>query len=395
MRLHGFRIFHASARSPYVPRQALGLDISGNTGDNHARAAWALPESGKYYWEVTATTVTAASYQGFGIAHSTYNINTSGLATDGSKMYVANGKKYHDPDDASWGDTFDDGDVISIAVDMDAGKIWAAKNGTWQASGNPATGANPMYDNFLAYSTNKQWHPSFHSFQNGAAASFNFGQRAFSHTVPTGYGPLSVATIPEPTIKNGREHFNSILYTANATTDRALTGVGFSPNLFWAARRNAAGAGAMIFDTVRGATKELYSPYTSAAGTEAESLKSFDADGVTLGNTWPNATNSDTWVAWTWKESVSAGFDIITYEGDGVAGRTVAHNLGVAPNFIVVKDRDASRSWAVGTDSSWDKNLRWEDANGLRTTDKNSTQWYETAPTSSVFYVGDRDAGDY
>ena len=57
---------------------------------------------------------------------------------------------------------------------MDAGKIWAAKNGTWQESGNPATGANPMYDNFLDYSVNQQWHPAFFSFQNGALASFNF-----------------------------------------------------------------------------------------------------------------------------------------------------------------------------------------------------------------------------
>jgi len=153
----------------------------------------------------------------------------------------------------------------------------------------------------------------------------------------------------------------------------------------------------MLFDTVRGATKELYAPYLNGEDAVAESVKSFDSDGYTLGNNWPNApgTGSDSWVNWNWKESVSAGFDIITYEGNGVAGRTVAHNLGVAPNWIVVKDRDASRSWAVGTDSSWDKNLRWEDANGLRTTDKNSTQWYETAPTSSVFYVGDGDAGDY
>ena len=65
----------------------------------------------------------------------------------------------------------------------------------------------------------------------------------------------------------------------------------------------------MLFDTVRGATKELYAAYTSAEATEAESLKSFDADGVTLGNTWPNATNNDTWVAWNWKESASAAIE--------------------------------------------------------------------------------------
>ena len=364
-----------------------GLDISGNTGDNHARAAWALPESGKYYWEVTATTVTAASYQGFGIAHSTYNINTSGLATDGSKMYVANGKKYHDPDDASWGDTFDDGDVISIAVDMDAGKIWAAKNGTWQASGNPATGANPMYDNFLAYSTDKQWHPSFHSFQNGAVASFNFGQRAFSYDPPTGYGPLSVATIPEPTIKKGSDYFNTVLYTGTGA-EHAITGVGFSPDLVWTKGRSDSDNNSW-FDTVRGATKELVSNGSGAEAADAQLLKSFDSDGFTLGTNAGVNGNTETYVSWNWKESATAGFDIVSYTGTG-SSRTVSHNLGVAPEMIIVKNRDDSENWIVyhagqASDAQTDY-LILNDGSGIGGDDP----WLnDTAPTSSQWEYSD------
>ena len=37
---------------------------------------------------------------------------------------------------------FSSGDIVSMAVDCDNGKIWWAKNGTWGSSGNPATGAN-------------------------------------------------------------------------------------------------------------------------------------------------------------------------------------------------------------------------------------------------------------
>ena len=374
-----------------------GLDISGNTGDNHARAAWALPESGKYYWEVTATTVTAAQYQGFGIAHSTYNINTSGLATDGSKMYSANGKKYHDPDDASWGDTFDDGDVISIAVDMDAGKIWAAKNGTWQASGNPATGANPMYDNFLAYSTDKQWHPSFHSFQNGAVASFNFGQRAFAHTVPTGYGPLSVATIPEPTIKKGSDYFNTVLYTGNDSDGHAITGVGFQPNLVWIKDRGD-GNHHRVYDSVRGVNAALV---TSANWDEDQyatygQFESFDSDGFTVGigtgtsGQRGEATNSaEPHVAWCWKESATAGFDIVSYTGTG-SSRTVSHNLGVAPEMIIIKNRDDDENWIVyhagqASDAQTDY-LILNDGSGIGGDDP----WLnDTAPTSSQWEYSD------
>lgn len=46
-----------------------------------------------------------------------------------------------------FGDTFTHGDVIGIAVDPDTGYVWYSKNGVWQASMNPVTGANPRLTN--------------------------------------------------------------------------------------------------------------------------------------------------------------------------------------------------------------------------------------------------------
>lgn len=37
------------------------------------------------------------------------------------------------------------GDVIGVAVDIGAQKMWIARNNTWVGSGNPATGANPTF----------------------------------------------------------------------------------------------------------------------------------------------------------------------------------------------------------------------------------------------------------
>ena len=42
-------------------------------------------------------------------------------------------------------------------------------------------------------------------------------------------------------------------------------------------------------------------------------------------------------------------FDLVAYAGDGTSGRTVSHNLGVAPELTVVKRRNSSALWVVGS----------------------------------------------
>ena len=51
------------------------------------------------------------------------------------------------------------------------------------------------------------------------------------------------------------DYFNTKLYTGNGSTN-AITGVGFSPNFTWLKKRNAV-EGHNLFDTVRGATKNI------------------------------------------------------------------------------------------------------------------------------------------
>jgi hypothetical protein len=53
-------------------------------------------------------------------------------------------------------------------------------------------------------------------------------------------------------------------------------------------------------------------------------------------------------VAWAWKESATAAFDIITWTGDGgMGGQAVSHGLGVVPEMIIVKSRTSAISWIV------------------------------------------------
>jgi hypothetical protein len=78
-------------------------------------------------------------------------------------------------------------------------------------------------------------------------------------------------------------------------------------------------------------------------------------------------------------------FDVVCYTGTGVA-RTVSHNLGVAPELMIVKCRSAVRDWVVYSAAITANNFLY-----LNLTDASAAGsfWNSTSPTSSVFTVGD------
>ena len=79
-------------------------------------------------------------------------------------------------------------------------------------------------------------------------------------------------------------------------------------------------------------------------------------------------------------------FDVVAYTGTGVAGRTVAHSLGVAPEMIWVKSRNANINWEVyhyGTGNTHEMRVNQDNLSQA-----NSTYWNNTDPTSAVFTLG-------
>jgi hypothetical protein len=78
-------------------------------------------------------------------------------------------------------------------------------------------------------------------------------------------------------------------------------------------------------------------------------------------------------------------FDVVAYTGDGTSSRSLNHNLGVAPELMIIKQRSATRSWAVYSSATGTgKFLKLEDSAGVVT----QSGIFDTAPTSSVFTVG-------
>jgi len=206
------------------------------------------------------------------------------------------------------------------------------------------------------------------------------------------------------TINKPSDYFNTVLYTGNGST-QSITGVGFQPDFTWIKDRSDA-FDHRLTDSVRGATKLLYSSLTNAEATEATSLTSFDSDGFSLGSANGVNTNTDNHVAWNWlagstavsntdgsitsnvSASTTSGFSIVSYTGTG-ANATVGHGLGVAPAMIIVKNRtSAVEQWQVlhqSLNTSAGQYLLLSATNAVGTA---SSVWNSTEPTSSVFSVG-------
>ena len=94
--------------------------------------------------------------------------------------------------------------------------------------------------------------------------------------------------------------------------------------------------------------------------------------------------------SWMWKRH--AGFDVVTYKGDGVAGRQIPHSLNAVPEMMWVKNRDtAGEDWIVyhkGLDGGNQPethtlylNRTWAEAD-------TTSSWNDTAPTATHFTLG-------
>jgi len=99
------------------------------------------------------------------------------------------------------------------------------------------------------------------------------------------------------TITTPENYFNTVLYTGNATS-RSITTT-FQPDFVWLKSRGS-NRNHRVFDSVRGATKGLYSDLANAEYTE-NSLTAFNANGFTLGTAGNQNVSSEDYVSWNWK----------------------------------------------------------------------------------------------
>jgi len=169
---------------------------------------------GKWYWEVkivasgnqhTASGVLAVDLDGWnrgdGAANSAFGW-----------LYAPDGDKRNNDSSTSYGDTYAANDIIGVAMDMDNKAIYFSKNGTFQASGDPTSGAsktNAAFTNLTGTMT-----AQVYDGQGSYAHEFsmNFGSPAYSissgnadanghgnfeYSVPSGYFALCSKNLAE------------------------------------------------------------------------------------------------------------------------------------------------------------------------------------------------------
>ena len=189
-------------------------------------------------------------------------------------------------------------------------------------------------------------------------------------------------------IDDPEAYFQVQLYTGNGSANNAITLGGdtdMQPDLVWIKNRDATDAHC-LFDSVRGATKVIHSDTTGAETTDADTLDSFTSDGFQVDADVKVNTNTEKYVAWCWKESATAGFDILTYTGNAT-NRTISHNLSAVPQVVIVKRRDAVTAWSslhLAIGDSTDRMV----LNDSAALEDDATMWQDTDPTSSVFSLG-------
>jgi len=284
------------------------------------------------------------------------------------------------------------GSVIGIALDLDAGTVTFYNNGVSQGA-------------ITLPSTTEEWFIFCTSDggYNGYTNHFNFGASEFTYSAPSGFKRMNTYNLPDSTIVDGGAYFNTVLYTGNGG-NKSITGVGFRPDFVWGKLRSTSSYH-RLHDVLRGSDNTLASNVTDAQVT-GNGIVSFDSDGFTM-DSGTNINQVYPYVAWNWKANgagvsngsgsitstvsanTTAGFSIVSYTGNGSAGATIGHGLGVAPSMMIVKQKNAAQYWPV-----YHVGTHITPATGqayLNTTNAyfaESTTWNNTAPTSSVFTVG-------
>ena len=334
--------------------------------------------------------------------------------------------------------SFTAGDIISIALDLDNGATYFAKNGTYMNSGNPASGSSKTGAAPVEGAYSKEYLMAVGSAgSSGHAWTINSGQDStfggnvsaggntdangfgdFKYTVPSGYLALCSANVPvsddinpagdNGTNENPTKQFNAIVWTGNRSNNSTVNNidnVGFQPDLVWLKFREQSYDWRYV-DSSRGVTKTFRSNTSVPTQVESNGIYQFDSDGFSVkgdnnynyngglftGLCWKanggtTSSNSDGNVTSAVQANQAAGFSIVTYTGTGSSGATVGHGLGATPTWMIVKNQDTDRNWACFHVDSNSSGQRAMLLNSNSSGDV-SNYWNGTQPTSSIFSLG-------
>jgi hypothetical protein len=228
-------------------------------------------------------------------------------------------------------------------------------------------GNNALYANLTNAEINDNFgRPTATGFQLlTSAAALNASGSSYIY-IAIRRGPMKVPTA------------GTSVFKPTASASNAPYVVGFPTDLFMAAVREGSIQNFLTADRLRGKTQYLVTSSTAAEATDVGGVAQFD-----LQNSFnQNSTSSQI----LYNIARAPNFmDVVCYTGTGSA-LTANHNLGVAPELMIVKQRNTTRNWFVYASSMGKRGVLNLNLTGAQTS--STTAWNDTTPTATEFYVG-------
>jgi hypothetical protein len=353
-----------SARLATAGFSNANLTVTGPSGNwGSSVSTFSMATGYKYYSEHKITAIGGSNYVTLGITSVTNDSlggNTAHSNSTSGIWYGSDGTKWVDGTyTLSAGATYTTNDVIGIAVDCINNQVTFYKNNVSQFT--QAFTSN-IITNFVLFGIDLN--------SNSTSVSSTFGQQGFTYTPPTGFVALNTYNLPTSTIVKGNTVMDATLYTGTGATLSATNTAGFKPDFVWIKSRSNA-LNHNLYDSVRGVQNVLSSNVTSAenyAGTG--DLTAFNSNGFTVQQTanYQLSQSGYTYVGWQWQAgqgstssntdgtktstvsvNATAGFSICTFNAGTAGNQSFGHGLGVAPVFVIMKDRTTAGygNWSV------------------------------------------------
>ena len=182
--------------------------------------------------------------------------------------------------------------------------------------------------------------------------------------------------------------FSAYTYTGVGAGQTITNGIDLAGKggLIWTKVRSNA-FDSSLTDTARGITYRLSSSTSGASVNVSNTPTSVTSTGYVLpiDNAGHQNYGGFTYVSHTFRKAPKF-FDMVTYTGDGVAGRQIPHALGVAPGIVIVKNLTTALNWAVYHRSLGNQSYLYLNATTGAMADVNI--WGATDPAASAITLG-------
>lgn len=180
----------------------------------------------------------------------------------------------------------------------------------------------------------------------------------------------------------GTDVFKPNTYTGNGSL-LSITGIGFPPDFSFTTRRDTASW--ITTDRLRGPSQSLFAQSTDAQVNQGiYEVRSYDQDGITYGQNSSVNGSGVSLVHYLFRRAPGF-FDVVAFTGNGLA-QSINHNLGVAPELLIVKSASSNvnSGWTTYSAPTGNNNvlrLNYDSAAG------GTSGFQDTTPTSTQFFL--------